>query len=76
MASATSIQLHHAKPILEAQAVHGVGCIGGMLPWRETTTVTVGGRFIATLEGHAPDGFIHSPSHHSEAYRLNVVERA
>lgn len=66
--------------LIEAIAEHGYGAIGGMLPLRDCTTVTLrdtlnaGGIFIATLGGHVEDGS--TVEMDGDLYRMNVVRNA
>jgi hypothetical protein len=61
-------------PIIEATAEHSIGAIGGMLPLRELTQITVKGEFIGQEAGYLPDGLIMIA--HGKTYRLNVVGAA
>jgi hypothetical protein len=57
--------------IVEALAEHRDGAIGGMLPIRELTKITVAGRFISQEAGHMADGTVLTIG--GKAYRLNVA---
>jgi hypothetical protein len=60
--------------IVEALAEHRVGAIGGMLPIRDFTKITVEGRFIAQEAGHLADGSVLTIE--GKSYRLNVAGAA
>lgn len=59
---------------IEATAEHRFAAIGGMLPLRELTQITVKGEFIGQEAGYLPDGSLLVV--HDKLYRLNVVGAA
>lgn len=71
-----------AQLIIEAIAEHGEGAIGGMLPIRKLTRITLGktyregGKFVSTEAGHLPDGALVVIADHGKTYRLNLVAPA
>jgi hypothetical protein len=66
-----------AASVTEALAEHGHGAIGGMLPLRDLTKITLrrswpeGGEFVATVAGHLKDGDVVQLA--SGTYRVQLV---